>query len=497
MQEKLVRRGRLILLAAVLCGGTAWAATIPSPSSGGALPPPKVQTRLSWRVTVPLRSVDAIKSCHLLEGYLYAISTESVVHCVRANTGQLLWSRQLTAPRATIYPPVAYRSPEFYAVAFTLSSEVVFLDPDTGSEIKRLRLVAPASASCTTGPGLVFSSETGSRIRTYDLKDGLVQWQIRGEAPIAVAPVYQPDLETVVFADDSGLLAMVWGTDKEEVYGHTLSGPIVGSIECDSKNFYVSTSDNFVNCVDRVKGTVLWQNRLPAKPQGRPVVCHGSFYQPVVGGGIQKISLTREQPDWFAPEAVQFLSEWDGQTALLMNDGHVALVDPATGKRVAALDAGQVATAASNAINEALLVVSPAGELRCFQPAGASPALLASFRPPTTQPTTQPAVDQASGRPLLARKEKPNSDNPLWARSSGGSQGTGQTSTGSSGRHERSSRADRGSGSSRGSRGNRSSRSDRGSGGSRGDRSSRGSRRGDSGGFGGGHSGGGRSRGGY
>lgn len=490
MQEQGYWHGRLILLAAVLGGGSAWAAAIPGPSTGGAAPLPNVPARLTWRVALPLRSIDFIKSCHLVEGYLYAITSESVVHCVRADTGRLLWSRQLAAPRTTVYPPVAYRSPEFYAVAFTLSSEVVFLDPETGSEYKRLRLLSPASASCSTAPGLVFSTETNSRLRAYDMKDGLLAWQLMGEGPFSVAPVYQPDLETVVFTDNSGLLGMVWGTDKEEVYVRSLPGAAVGSVECDGKNFYVATTDQLVNCVDRVKGNVTWQHRLPAKPQGGPVICGTSLYQAVGSRGIQHISLGGGQPDWFAPDAVKFLCDWGGRPALLLGDGRVATVDPATGRPTAFIETGPVAGAVSNSVNDALLLFSPAGEVRCLQPMNASPTVLASFRPPTTQPTTQPAIDQATSRPALVRKEKPDTDNPLWARSTGSTQGTGQANAGGSSRRERSSRSgSRDRSSSRGSRGSRSGRgdSDRGGGrsgrgGSRGSRGGRGGRGG--GGFG-------------
>lgn len=439
--------------------GSGWAAPAPASLPWRDALPPETATRLAWRAAVPLRSIDSIESWHLVEGYLYAISGEGSVHCVQADTGRVLWSRRLMNPPGTIYPPVAYRSKEFYGVAFTLSSEVVLLDPQTGSEYRRIRLNSPASASCTTSPGFIYSAETNRHIRAYDMKDNVLIWQILMDGPVSVPPVYQPDLETLVLVDGSGLVGMVWANDKEQVYAHTIGGAPQGQILSSDDKLYLATDDNLLNCLDRIKGETLWQYRLPAKPKGGPVICGGSIYQAVAPSGLQRIGIDRDRPNWFAPEAVQFLSEWGGRPVVLHEDGRVAILDPMTGKPMAFVPTGPVAQAVSNTFNDALLLASPTGEVRCLQPAGAAATALASFRPPTTQPVTPPSATQPTTRPVLTRKEKETEFTPLWIRSSGAvSTGTGQTGISRSDRSTRSSRSSRSSRSDRSSRSSRSSR---------------------------------------
>ncbi|HOB75629.1 MAG TPA: PQQ-binding-like beta-propeller repeat protein [Phycisphaerae bacterium] len=469
--------GRFLFLASItvlITCGSGWGAVSPGPLDGAMALAPSPEARQAWRAVLPLRSIDAIESWHLVEGYLYAIGNEGSAHCIRVDTGRLLWSRRLTNPPGTIYPPVPYRSPEFYAVAFTLSSEVVLLDPETGSEFKRIRLQSPASASAGNSPGFIYSAETNRHIRAYDLKDNVMVWQILMDGPVSVPPVYQPDLTdgtspvaTLVMADGSGQFGMVWADDKELVYAHKLGGEPQGEIATDGTHFFVATSDNLVNCLDRKTGETLWSYRLPAKPDGAPVICRGSIYQAVAPSGLQRIGIERDRPNWFAPDAVQFLAEWNGRPVVLLNDRQVAILDPLTGEAVAFVQTGEVVQALSNPINEALFLVSPAGEARCMLPAGTSPASLAALRPATTQPASAEAgtgsdSDQPTTRPALVRKPKQTDDIPLWVRSSGTHQQSGDSGVR---RSTRSSRGDRSAGSSRSSRrsrGDRSSRESRG-----------------------------------
>lgn len=465
------RFGTIVL--GLLLAGPAWGAKTTG-TAGRPGPVSQVGTRMAWRVSLPLRTVDAVRYYELLEGNLYAITTNGMVYCIQADSGQLLWSRQLMAPPGTIYPPVVYRSPEFYGVAFTLSTEVVLLDPMTGSEFNRIRLISPASASATASAGRIYAAETNRRIRAYDLKDNYQAWQIMTEGPVEVAPIYQPDLETLVLVDLTGVIAMVWGTDKEEVYVRRLGGEPQGEIAADDAHFYISTANSVVHCVDRLNGESVWEHRLPDRPAGGPVVVNGSVYQALTGGGLQRIGMDPQRPNWLNPDARQFLAEWSGQPVLLYRDGRVVAVDPVSGEPAAVIDAAPAVSGIANTINDGLLLTTPSGDIRCIQPLESSPATLATFRPTTTQPTSQPTT-----RPALARKPPPPENLPLFVRSSGNAQqGTGGGASAGS-RSSRSSRGDRSSSSSRsssrGSRGDRSSsRGSRGSGGSRGSRGSRG-----------------------
>lgn len=455
----------LTVILSIVWLNPAWAVTIHAPGprvDETPTPPGRVGTRLAWRTAIPLRNVDRLSGCHLLDGILYATGSDGYVHALKASTGQILWSRPMAKPPTSFHPPFPFYSPEFYGVGFTLSDAVVILDPQTGSEYKRIALEKGATATATSMGDTIFAAEAGRHVAAYELKDNYQRWHILTEGPISVPPIFLNDLQTVFIADGSGLMAMVWASDKEEVYVRRLGAEPQGWVGMTDRHFIISTSDNFVRGIEKLTGETAWQFRLPGKPEGGPLVVNGSVYQKVAGGGVQRISQDVDRPIWFQPDAARFLAEWDGQAVLLMTDGRITVIDPASGQPAGYIDDAKALGGVSNTANGALIVTSPSGEIRCLQPLDPRKASLAEFAPPSTQPATQPA-----NPPLLARADQVEENDPIWVKVAPGDSATAGND-GGSGRRERSAR----SSGEEGGRGDRSSRSSRSSRGSRGERSS-------------------------
>ncbi|MEP0843413.1 MAG: PQQ-binding-like beta-propeller repeat protein, partial [Phycisphaerae bacterium] len=376
------------------------AVTIPEQRPPRAAPPAPVEIRQAWRVTLPLRTIDRVTAYHLLDGIIYAVVSNGSVHAVQADTGRILWSRALVKPPGVVYPPFIHYSPEFYGVGFTLAHEVVLLDPQTGSEYKRMLLEKPAVASAASMADTIFSAEADRHCAAYQLKDLYQRWHIVTTGPITVPPIFLNDLQTVFLTDASGDYAMLWASDREVVYHHRLGGAATGPVALDNQYFYIATSDNLLNCIDKLTGAVRWQFRLPTRPQGGPILVNGNIYQALSGGGIQRIGKEPGRPNWLHADGTRFLSEWNGRVALLDKVGRISVVDSVTGEFVGSVPTDGLTDGIPNPVNSALLLTSAAGEMRCLQPPGSDAASLARFRPPTTQPTTRPSDPPALVRPV-------------------------------------------------------------------------------------------------
>ena len=120
-------------LAAAVVGLVAEA--VPRRSGGVDGPLGRAGARLAWQVALPLKFTTSIRSCHLVDEYLYAIGTDGRVRAVRADTGEHVWTRRITQPGVGLWSPTAYRSFDVNAVVFTRGDEVLFLDPATGLEV--------------------------------------------------------------------------------------------------------------------------------------------------------------------------------------------------------------------------------------------------------------------------------------------------------------------------------------------------------------------------
>ncbi|GMU24769.1 MAG: hypothetical protein AMXMBFR13_48410 [Phycisphaerae bacterium] len=436
--------GCLLALAASLP-----AATLQEPPA--ALRPPElpsVSPRLWWSTTLNLRSIERIQDYALVDGYIYALSTDGILHCLRADSGQVRWTRKVFDVQGVFYPPTACHFGENRAVVLTLAAAVVILDPETGSELKRIKLQGASSASAAVSEEAVFAAEANRRLRKYLLEDNYAPWQVMGNGPLEVGPLYLADLDVVVCGDSSGLVRGLLARDRALVFTQQFGGRPRGAIIDDYKALYLSTSDLMLHVLSRRTGNILWQYRLPRPPAGAPVVTETSVFQALVDGGVQRIGLERVKPNWLAADAVKFLAEWPQRVVVLCKDGRVALIDPGTGQPAEMLDVGELADGISNPMTDFVFLANPSGQVRCFRPAGATPTTLPAFQVPATQPTSDPiTVDRPEEiRPIIITRS--------LTESSGSGTGIGRSSGARSSRSDRSARSSR---SSRGSRGERSS----------------------------------------
>jgi len=325
------------------------------------------------------------------------------VRAIRADVGRLVWVRWLVEPGDILRPPVAYHSTEMDAVVFTCIVDVVFLDPKTGLELKRIKLRSASLTPVALAEEVIYSVGPERRMGAVGIKDGLPKLRMRTHGELRIPPLYLPDTDLLVLADDTGTVAGVRGRDRAPRFAKQFSRDAQGWLAADAHAVYFCTAEPRVYGLDRSTGDTVLEYRLPKPPAGGPVVTRTSIYQATYGGGVQRIGVNPEWPNWFADQAKQFLAEWPRQVVLLRTDGKVELVRRETGESQAILDVGPVAEGISNVWTDAAIVASRAGQIQCIRPVEAKPLALADFRPlPTTQPgvaATQPAKPEATSAP--------------------------------------------------------------------------------------------------
>jgi hypothetical protein len=79
---------------------------------------------------------------------------------------------------------------------------VVFLDVRTGQTIRRTPLFSPAVAAAVVHEEWIFCPAVGGRVWCIKIADGSAIWRIGTRGPIQLSPVYIPDEDLLVIADD-------------------------------------------------------------------------------------------------------------------------------------------------------------------------------------------------------------------------------------------------------------------------------------------------------
>ena len=133
------------------------------------------------------------------------------------------------------------------------------------------------------------------------------------------------------------------------------------------------------------------------------MITNNAAYQAIEGGGIYQVPLIRNEPVRFDSNSKRFLADWLHHTVMLRSDGKIALVSRLTGKTATVIDVGQVADGISNVRNQAVIVYSARGRIRCLLPIGSRPLTPADFRPARPEPEEKPAEEK---KPTEEAKEE-------------------------------------------------------------------------------------------
>ncbi len=402
--------------------------------SGRARPrqdrPPALDAQVAWRVSLPLGFTARIDSYHLVDGVLFAIGTDGRVRAIDAATGLYLWGTDVAPASQRIRGPELYRgsagAPERSAV-FTTFTQAVFVDFATGQVHRRVRLHAAPTASVDVFDESIFLPAVNSRVWLMGMDAGSSHWQVGTRGPVRLSPLYLPEQDILVVADDEGFVHGVT-MDRHKLYTRELGGEPRGWIASDASTLYIATGGDVpqLHALDRISGEPVREPyRLQGQPACGPVVTRTAVYQPLARGGVHCIGLSPEVASWFNPHGRQFLAEWPGRTAILRTGGTVECVEHATRRPVGVFEApAEFSEGVSNPLNDLAVVATQKGEVWCLRPAQAPPVDVASFHVAASQPTTRPVHTRpASAGPATILTYRPASATPAAPRTGGQASG--------------------------------------------------------------------------
>lgn len=387
-------RARIAWAGWPVCVGL-WASTALSGSPDLA----DLDARIVWQTHLPSSAISSVQSYHLVEGRIYALTTDGVVHAVRADNGELAWTRRYVDEGDTLRPPLAYHSDDLNAVAMTRLHDVIFVEPERGFEVKKLEIRQPSQTQIAVAPGVVYAAHAGSTVTAHREKDGYELWRAGLKAPILAAPAVSPEADTVVAVDRNGMLVGLDPDRFAEVrarFVRQLQDEPVGEMVVAGSTLYLVTRGLLLHVIDlsgRVpggsgkRGDILWQYRLAKEPAAGPVVTTTTIYQTTIGGGLHRIAREPgESKNWYDPQATQFVAEWPRGVVVLCEGGDLALVADNPAEPVAVASAGAFRQAIANTVNDAVILTSPGGRLMCIRPNQGKPMLTLQDFVPATAP---------------------------------------------------------------------------------------------------------------
>jgi len=451
-----------------VAAGLYWLAVAVAPVSAEPLGPwagPQIAmagASEAWHAELPLRFTERIDGYHLVGSNLYAIGDDGSVRAVRATDGLHLWTVPLAGKFETIWPPTAAVLDGKPAAVFTLIKEVVFLDPASGYELERLKLRTTTTAGVAMDHESLFQVGLDGRVFCLRKKDGVKTWSFGTPATIDQPVIYRPDGDEIIAVDTQGMVVCFSG-DGTKKFVRTLEADPAGPVVADRLAIYVATTNGVVTAFARGSGDLLWRYRMVERPAGGPFVTHTALYQATAEGGLYRFdlggtpvlatrpapppsvadaaSIGRAVPDyvpstqpgsyipeastavrdrpmidadreirrWYLPTGKQFLADWPERVVVLLTNGQVGLVprNSTTGEPSELLDLGRVDVAVSNRLNDAVIVATRKGQIRCVRPIDAPALTPADFGVVTTQPAAEQPPAETGGEAAPPQGEQP------------------------------------------------------------------------------------------
>jgi hypothetical protein len=281
-------------------------------------------------------------------------------------------------------------------------------------------LSGPVSSVAVT-EDYVFQAAPRKRIRKYSIERDIQTFQVGIDGEITLAPVYLPERDLLLMADRDGTVAGVVAKTHETVFSAKLKGQPIGWLAADENAVYVVTTEPRLHVLDLNDGHERLEGYpqgylLPSGPRGAAVVTKDSVFVALEKGGLQRVGKELKWPNWVSPEACRFLAGWPDRLVLQRNDGQLMFVRPETGEIRTVIDVGKGFEGLSNTRNDAVILASPRGDVRCLRPVEAAPLTAASFRPvasqPASAPAAEPAVAAAPDTEAKPEEEKPAEEQP-------------------------------------------------------------------------------------
>ena len=257
---------------------------------------------------------------------------------LRAADAQPLWTRRFAAPISA-----APRRAAGWLLVSLASGDVAALRAADGRELWRRSLAGPLRVPPAVGGRRLFVPIEDGRLVALDLAAGTLLWErtLRGSPrevlPLDAVFVGATDNHLYRLSPDDGSLHWRWRA----------GGDVVGLPAVDERRLFFTSLDNVLWALDRDSGVQQWRRPLPGRPRAGPVLVGRAVFVSGVSAHVRAFDRDSGRPAGVLSAADELgapphfepsLAASGLRAVLLIADGHLVGLRPATGPAPFALD---------------------------------------------------------------------------------------------------------------------------------------------------------------
>ena len=326
----------------------------------------KSKLRQVWpAVQLPLNQERNLKRIFYNNGSIYALSDRNQLFALEAETGNLLWSRQLPSPLAVCSEVNFYENDLLLVISDTLLQ----IRHTDGEVVLEQKFNFPVTTNAARTALSYFAGGHNKNFYSLDFADGTTNWRNLCQAkPVGRITV---DVNKVFFVTEDNMLYVSNTDRRNRLWEHQAFGRLVGVV-VDERLCYLPSADTVLYCFDKGLGDLQWKYLAGGNLPELPVVTGSGVYQYVE----QKSLLCLEkQADseigslrWELDRGRSLLSENGAISYCLTLDNEIAVMDNMTGRAVTRFFVSGVDLFVQNDVDSRIILASAEGKVLVLRP---------------------------------------------------------------------------------------------------------------------------------
>lgn len=317
-------------------------------------------------------------------GTLFALSEQSIVQALDANTGRVLWTTEVGNPRLITYPPGVGEK----HVAVINGTTVYVLDRATGA----LQWKHGTRGSPAAGPAIneeaVFCANMNGQLEVYSLVDsdhrGLANLRIDGR------PLSQPVATR---------LGVFWGSSTGDIGLGKIDGtnllfrkktgyPMVASAAAFGDELYVANDGGYLYCFDNPHGEERWSFTTGVPIVRSPVPFANAVYVQCQDKSMFRVNPADGREVWRIGNIRHFLAASPTKLYLLDRFDRMAVVNPKNGATVDLIPVPPVAFTVANQESDLIVMATDSGLVQALHEIQLTERVV--YAPPAQAPASPP-----------------------------------------------------------------------------------------------------------
>ena len=306
-----------------------------------------------------------VESREVPQATLYVRGSSGMVTAINAENGQLLWATQAGKQG---YPSYSVAASDDYVVAVS-STKMYLLDAVSGQVLDTVSTRSIPSGTPTLDGEFIYVPTWRGLIEVYSTEDfGQVEFTLGSTHPV---------IGTVTLCPDS----VSWATDKGDLYVGNRRRPgikfrfqspdtISSAPAYWDGSLFASSLDGFVYSIDANRGNVKWRHSSGGPIDVSPLAIDGMVFATNRAGQLDCLDAKTGEPKWSASGVRRFISVSENRLYYATGDNHLAVIDTATGSRIASAKMASTAVPFVNLASDRLYLASNGGVLSCLRETG-------------------------------------------------------------------------------------------------------------------------------